>query len=287
MTTQLIDRIRAIVDDGSMSRSGLARAAGLHANSLRDLESPGWNPTAETLRKLETWLAHGSDLSPMASAEEIIAEARNGRMVILVDDEDRENEGDLIIPAQMATPDAINFMATHGRGLICLTLTRDRVDQLGLELMSRHNGPPPDTRVRRRAVRAPGGDRAPVGGGEEHIAEARNGRMVVLVDSEDRENGGDLIIPAQMATPDAINFMATHGRGLICLTLTRDRVDQLGLELMSRNNGTRHGTAFTTSIEAREGVDRSEEHTSELQSLMRISYAVFCLKKKNHLKKQY
>src|SRR3546814_14303984 len=58
-----------------------------------------------------------------------------------------------------------------------------------------------------------------------------------------------------MATPDAINFMATHGRGLICLTLTRDRVDQLGLELMSRNNGTRHGTAFTTSIEAREGVD--------------------------------
>src|SRR3546814_11077595 len=101
MSTQLIDRIRAIVDDGSMSRSGLARAAGLHANSLRDLDSPGWNPTAETLRKLESWLAHGSDLSPMASAEEIIAEARNGRMVILVDDEDRENEGDLIIPAQI------------------------------------------------------------------------------------------------------------------------------------------------------------------------------------------
>src|SRR3546814_4936991 len=73
MSTQLIDRIRAIVDDGSMSRSGLARAAGLHANSLRDLDSPGWNPTAETLRKLESWLAHGSDLSPLASAEEIIA----------------------------------------------------------------------------------------------------------------------------------------------------------------------------------------------------------------------
>src|SRR3546814_695589 len=127
MSTQLIDRIRAIVDDGSMSRSGLARAAGLHANSLRDLDSPGWNPTAETLRKLESWLAHGSDLSPMASAEEIIAEARNGRMVILVDDEDRENEGDLIIPAQMATPDAINFMATHGRGLICLTLTKCQI----------------------------------------------------------------------------------------------------------------------------------------------------------------
>ena len=140
MSTQLIERIRAIVDDGSISRSGLARASGLHANSLRDLDSPGWNPTAETLRKLENWLAHGSDLSPMATPEEIIAEARNGRMFILVDDEDRENEGDLVIPAQMATPDAVNFMATHGRGLICLTLTKARVDQLGLELMSRQNG---------------------------------------------------------------------------------------------------------------------------------------------------
>ena len=140
MSTQLIERIRAIVDDGTMSRSGLARAAGLHANSLRDLESPGWNPTAETLRKLENWLANGSDLSPMASPEEIIAEARNGRMFILVDDEDRENEGDLVIPAQMATPDAINFMATHGRGLNCLTLTKSRVDTLGLELMSRQSG---------------------------------------------------------------------------------------------------------------------------------------------------
>jgi 3,4-dihydroxy 2-butanone 4-phosphate synthase/GTP cyclohydrolase II len=139
MSTLLIDRIRGIVEDGTMSRSGLARAAGLHANSLRDLESPGWNPTADTLRKLENWLAHGSDLSPMATPEEIIAEARNGRMFILVDDEDRENEGDLIIPAQMATPDAINFMATHGRGLICLTLTRERVEQLGLELMTRNN----------------------------------------------------------------------------------------------------------------------------------------------------
>ena len=121
MSTHLIDRIRAIVTGGTMSRSGLARAAGLHANSLRDLDSPGWNPTAETLRKLENWLANGSDLSPMATPEEIIAEARNGRMFILVDHEDRENEGDLVIPAQMCTPDAINFMATHGRGLICLT----------------------------------------------------------------------------------------------------------------------------------------------------------------------
>ena len=89
---------------------------------------------------------------------------------------------------------------------------------------------------------------------EEVIEEARNGRMFILVDDEDRENEGDLIIPAQMATPDAINFMATHGRGLICLALAKTRVDQLGLPLMSRHNGTRHETAFTISIEARTGV---------------------------------
>jgi 3,4-dihydroxy 2-butanone 4-phosphate synthase/GTP cyclohydrolase II len=89
---------------------------------------------------------------------------------------------------------------------------------------------------------------------EELIDEARNGRMFILVDDEDRENEGDLVIPAQMATPDAINFMAKHGRGLICLAMTKSRVDQLGLSLMSRHNGTRHETAFTTSIEARDGV---------------------------------
>ncbi|MEO8298325.1 MAG: 3,4-dihydroxy-2-butanone-4-phosphate synthase [Burkholderiales bacterium] len=89
---------------------------------------------------------------------------------------------------------------------------------------------------------------------EEIIDEARNGRMFILVDDEDRENEGDLVIPAQMATPDAVNFMATHGRGLICLALSKQRVDQLGLEPMSRHNGTRHETAFTVSIEAREGV---------------------------------
>lgn len=88
----------------------------------------------------------------------------------------------------------------------------------------------------------------------EIIEDARNGRMFVLVDHEDRENEGDLVIPAQMATPDAINFMATHGRGLICLALPADRIDQLGLPLMSSNNSSRHETAFTTSIEAREGV---------------------------------
>lgn len=89
---------------------------------------------------------------------------------------------------------------------------------------------------------------------EEVIQEARNGRMFILVDDEDRENEGDLVIPAQMATPEVINFMAKYGRGLICLSLTSRRVHQLGLPLMSSNNGTRHQTAFTVSIEAKEGV---------------------------------
>ncbi|WP_370244520.1 3,4-dihydroxy-2-butanone-4-phosphate synthase [Salipiger sp.] len=89
---------------------------------------------------------------------------------------------------------------------------------------------------------------------EEIIEDARNGRMFILVDHEDRENEGDLVIPAQWATPDAINFMATHGRGLIGLSMPPERCDQLGLELMSTNNSSRHETAFTISIEAREGV---------------------------------
>ena len=89
---------------------------------------------------------------------------------------------------------------------------------------------------------------------EEVVEDARNGRMFILVDAEERENEGDLVIPAQMATPDAINFMAKHGRGLICLALTPERAKQLHLELMSRSNRTRHATAFTVSIEAREGV---------------------------------
>jgi len=89
---------------------------------------------------------------------------------------------------------------------------------------------------------------------EEVIEDARNGRMFVLVDAEERENEGDLVIPAQMATPDAINFMATHGRGLICLALPPERAKQLHLELMSSSNRSRHSTAFTLSIEAREGV---------------------------------
>ncbi|MGQ5700787.1 3,4-dihydroxy-2-butanone-4-phosphate synthase [Sandaracinobacteroides sp. A072] len=138
MATQLIDRIRTHLAESGLSRSALAKAAGLHPNSLRALDKPDWNPTAETLTKLDAYLTQSS-ASPLVPIEEIIAEARNGRMYILVDDEDRENEGDLIIPAQMATPDAVNFMATHGRGLICLAMTKARVDQLGLPLMSRSN----------------------------------------------------------------------------------------------------------------------------------------------------
>jgi len=139
MSTSIIEKVREIVGQGRMSRAGLARAAGLHANTLRDCSDSGWNPTAETLAKLERFLSANDERPVLVPIEEIIDEARNGRMYILVDDEDRENEGDLIIPGQMATPDAINFMATHGRGLICLAMTKSRVDQLGLEPMSRKN----------------------------------------------------------------------------------------------------------------------------------------------------
>jgi 3,4-dihydroxy 2-butanone 4-phosphate synthase/GTP cyclohydrolase II len=138
MSTTLIERIEAIIATGEVSRAGLARAAGLHPNSLRKLGSSDWNPTADTLGRLEKLIQRGGT-EVLVGTEEIIDEARNGRMFILVDDEDRENEGDLVIPAQMATPDAINFMARHGRGLICLALTKERADQLGLEPMTRTN----------------------------------------------------------------------------------------------------------------------------------------------------
>ena len=140
MSTQTIERVRTLVASGRMSRAGLARAAGLHANTLRDCTEPAWNPTAETLAKIDRFLDENDATPVMVPIEDIIDEARNGRMVILVDDEDRENEGDLIIPAQMATPDAINFMAKHGRGLICLALTPQRIETLGLPPMSRANG---------------------------------------------------------------------------------------------------------------------------------------------------
>ncbi len=95
---------------------------------------------------------------------------------------------------------------------------------------------------------------SPISAIEEIIEDARNGRPYILVDAEDRENEGDVIIPAQMATPDQINFMAKHARGLICLAITRDRAAQLRLPPMAAENRAGMGTAFTISIEAREGV---------------------------------
>lgn len=89
---------------------------------------------------------------------------------------------------------------------------------------------------------------------EDIIEEARKGRMFILIDDEDRENEGDLVIPADMASADAVNFMAKHGRGLICLAMTQDRIAHLGLSMMAQSNASRHQTAFTVSIEAREGV---------------------------------
>jgi 3,4-dihydroxy 2-butanone 4-phosphate synthase/GTP cyclohydrolase II len=138
MSTSLIERFESIIATGEVSRAGLARAAGLHPNSLRKLGSADWNPTADTLTRLERLIQRGTT-EVLVGPETIINEARNGRMFILVDDDDRENEGDLVIPAQMATPDAINFMARHGRGLICLALSKERADQLGLEPMTRTN----------------------------------------------------------------------------------------------------------------------------------------------------
>ena len=138
MSTTLIDRLNAIIETGEVSRAALARAAGLHPNSLRKLGHTDWNPTADTLVRLEKLLQRGNT-EVLVGTEAIIDEARNGRMFILVDDDDRENEGDLVIPAQMATPEAINFMARHGRGLICLALTKDRADTLGLQPMVNNN----------------------------------------------------------------------------------------------------------------------------------------------------
>lgn len=89
---------------------------------------------------------------------------------------------------------------------------------------------------------------------EEVIEDARAGKMFILVDDEDRENEGDLVVPAQMVSAENINFMAKYGRGLICLSLTGERTEELGLDLMARKNQDRHSTAFTVSIEAKEGV---------------------------------
>jgi 3,4-dihydroxy 2-butanone 4-phosphate synthase / GTP cyclohydrolase II len=138
MSTTLIEQLEAIVATGEISRAGLARAAGLHPNSLRKLGNPDWNPTADTLTRLEKLIQRGTT-EVLVGTEAVIDEARNGHMFILFDDEGRENEGDLVIPAQMATPDAINFMARYGRGLICLAITKERADHLSLEPMTRTN----------------------------------------------------------------------------------------------------------------------------------------------------
>ncbi|MFM2044294.1 MAG: Riboflavin biosynthesis protein ribAB [Pseudomonadota bacterium] len=103
-------------------------------------------------------------------------------------------------------------------------------------------------------ARLPDEDRIVLSPPEELIAEAKAGRMFILVDDEDRENEGDLVIPAQAATAEAINFMARYGRGLICLAMDSGQIGRLNLPLMAQQNGTRHQTAFTVSIEAREGV---------------------------------
>ncbi len=112
----------------------------------------------------------------------------------------------------------------------------------------------------------------PVATIEEAIEDMKAGKMVILVDDEDRENEGDLTMAAQAVTPEAINFMAKYGRGLICLTLTGDMVDRLGLPMMASKNTSRFGTAFTVSIEARRGVTTgisAHDRATTIQTVMR------------------
>src|SRR5437660_745278 len=114
---------------------------------------------------------------------------------------------------------------------------------------------------------------------EEAVEEIRQGRMIVLIDDEDRENEGDLAMAAEKITPEVINFMAKYGRGLICMPLTEDRCDELHLPLMSPINTSAHGTAFTESIDARvDGLGKRDRKSTRLNSShVAISYAVFCL----------
>jgi 3,4-dihydroxy 2-butanone 4-phosphate synthase / GTP cyclohydrolase II len=104
------------------------------------------------------------------------------------------------------------------------------------------------------SIETPPRETSPFATIEEAIEDIRSGRFVVVVDAPDRENEGDLTIAAEYATPDAINFMATHGRGVICLCLTEERVDELQLRLLASSHESRHGTAYTTTIDAREGI---------------------------------
>jgi 3,4-dihydroxy 2-butanone 4-phosphate synthase / GTP cyclohydrolase II len=272
MSTLLIDRLCDLVAAGEMSRAGLARAAGLHPNSLRKLGDADWNPTAETLGKLEKFLASGSS-GVMASAEQIIDEARNGRMFILVDDEDRENEGDLIVPAQMATPDAINFMAKHGRGLICLALTKERVDQLALQPMSRTNGTRLETAFT-TSIEAKEGvttgisaaDRArtisvaiDAGKGPEHIVSP--GHVFPLV----ARDGGVLVRAGHTeAAVDVARLAGLNPSGVICEVMSEDgsmaRMDDLFV--FARLHGLRIGT-IRDLIAYRLRKDRLVEETAE------------------------
>lgn len=103
---------------------------------------------------------------------------------------------------------------------------------------------------------------------EEALEEFRNGRMIILVDDEDRENEGDLAMAAEFVTPEAINFMATHGRGLICLPLAPALVEKLQLPMMTQRNGSRFGTNFTVSIEAREGVTTGISATDRAKTIL-------------------
>jgi 3,4-dihydroxy 2-butanone 4-phosphate synthase/GTP cyclohydrolase II len=104
---------------------------------------------------------------------------------------------------------------------------------------------------------------------EEAIEDIRNGKFVVVCDAPDRENEGDLTIAAEHATPDAVNFMATHGRGLICLCLTEDRCDQLGLNILASSRESRHGTAYTNPIDAREGITTGVSASDRSHTILR------------------
>src|SRR5436189_877100 len=272
MSTLLIDRLCELVAEGEMSRAGLARAAGLHPNSLRKLGDVGWNPTADTIGKLEKFLASGSS-GAMASAQQIIDEARNGRMFILVDDEDRENEGDLVVPAQMATPDAINFMAKHGRGLICLALTRERAGQLALEPMSRTNGTRLGTAFTTSIEAREGvttgisaADRArsisvavEAAKGPEHIVSP--GLVFPLV----ARDGGVLVRAGHTeAAVDVARLAGLNPSGVICEIMSDDgsmeRMD--GLFAFARLHGLRIGT-IRDLIAYRLRKDRIVEQTAE------------------------
>ena len=273
MSSNIIDRVRRLVTEGGMSRSGLARAAGLHANTLRDCTEEDWNPTTDTLRKLERFLWDSDESPVLVSIEEIIEEARNGRMFILVDDEDRENEGDLVIPAQMATPDVINFMATHGRGLICLTLTKERTDALGLELMSRNNGTRHETAftvsIEAREGVTTGisaGDRArtvavaiDAGKGRDDIVTP--GHVFPLI----ARDGGVLVRAGHTeASVDISRLAGLNPSGVICEIMNEDgtmaRMDDL--VPFARRHGLKMGT-IRDLIEYRRKNDRLVECISE------------------------